>query len=302
MGQTYQGCTTSPPAVGSYPGEGLPAVPEDNCPSWRAIHPTTPAHQCLHQELLRGLHDQHGHQGVRRTTDLVRQRCYWPGMGEEIEKYFQNCQRCVLSKAVQPKVKTYQGVLLAGQPLEVLAIDFTLLESATDGRENVLVMTDVFSKYTQAIPTKDQSARTVAKILVDCWFSHFGVPKRIHSDQGRNLESILVAQLCQQYGIEKSRTTAYHPQGNGQCKRFTRTLHDLLRSLTMEKKRAWPKYISQLVWAYNTSTHRSTGHSPYSLMFGVPPRLPIDFLLGANDTEETNSWDELVIRHHNGFR
>ncbi|XDV45359.1 hypothetical protein PO909_013473 [Leuciscus waleckii] len=165
--------------------------------------------QCLHQELLRGLHDQHGHQGVRRTTDLVRQRCYWPGMGEEIEKYCQNCQRCVLSKAVQPRVKTYQGVLLASQPLEVLAIDFTLLESATDGRENVLVMRDVFSK----------------------------------------------------------------------------------------KEKGVAKYISQLVWAYNTSTHRSTGHSPYSLMFGVTPQLPVDFLLGATDTDETSSWDEWVLQH-----
>lgn len=253
---------------------------------------------CLRQEVLNSLHDQHGHQGVRRTTDLVRQRCYWPGMGAEIERYCQNCQRCVLSKAVQPKVKTYQGVLLASRPLEVLAIDFTVLEPATDHRENVLVMTDVFSKYTQAIPTKDQSASTVAKVLVDCWFHRFGVPKRIHSDQGRNFESALIGQLCKLYGIQKSRTTAYHPQGNGQCERFNRTLHDLLRSLPPEKKRAWPKYISQLVWAYNTTTHRSTGHSPYSLMFGVSPQLPLDFLLGVDTScPSTSSLDDWVLQH-----
>lgn len=131
-------------------------------------------------------------------------------------------------------------------------------------------MTDVFSKYTQAVPTKYQSAITVAKTLVESWFYRFGVPKRIHSDQGRNFESALIRQLCSLYGIEKSRTTTYHPQGNGQCERFNRTLHDLLRSLPPEKKWAWPKYISQLVWAYNTTTHRSTGHSPYSLMLGCP--------------------------------
>ena len=59
----------------------------------------------------------------------------------------------------------------------------------------------------------------------------------------------------------------------------------------------WPKYISQLVWSYNTSTHRSTGHSPYSLLFGVPPRLPIDFLLETYDSAETRSWDEWVCQH-----
>lgn len=170
---------------------------------------------CLRQEVLQNLHDGHGHQGVRRTTDLVRQRCYWPGMGVEIERYCQDCQRCILSKAVQPGVKTYQGVLLASQPLEVLAIDFTLLEPAMDWWENVLIMTDVFSKYMQAVPTKDQSAIMVARTLVESWFYRFGVPKRIHSDQGRNFESALIRQLCILYGIEKSRATTYHPQGNG---------------------------------------------------------------------------------------
>ncbi|XP_034085120.1 uncharacterized protein K02A2.6-like isoform X2 [Gymnodraco acuticeps] len=253
---------------------------------------------CLHEELLNNLHDKHGHQGVRRTTDLARQRCYWPGMGADIENHCRSCQRCVLSKAVQPGVKTYQGTLLATQPMEILAIDFTLLEPATDGKENVLVMTDVFSKYTQAVPTKDQTALTVAKVLVDSWFNRFGVPKRIHSDQGRNFESALIRQVCQLYGIEKSRTTPYHPQGNGQCERFNRTLHDLLRSLPPEKKRVWPKYISQLVWAYNTSAHRSTGNTPYSLMFGVPPRVPADFLLGEGTPEDTtSSWDEWVQQH-----
>ncbi|KAK5913555.1 hypothetical protein CgunFtcFv8_008078 [Champsocephalus gunnari] len=253
---------------------------------------------CLHEELLNNLHDKHGHQGVRRTTDLARQRCYWPGMGADVENHCRSCQRCVLSKAVQPGVKTYQGTLLATQPMEILAIDFTLLEPATDGKENVLVMTEVFSKYTQAVPTKDQTALTVAKVLVDSWFNRFGVPKRIHSDQGRNFESALIRQVCQLYGIEKSRTTPYHPQGNGQCERFNRTLHDLLRSLPPEKKRVWPKYISQLVWAYNTSAHRSTGNTPYGLMFGVPPRVPADFLLGEGTTEDTtSSWDEWVQQH-----
>ncbi len=89
-------------------------------------------------------------------------------------------------------MKTYQGVLFASQPLEVLAIDFTLLEPAIDRRDNLLIVTDVFSKYTQAVPTKDQSAIMVARTLVESWFYHFGVPKRIHSDQGRNFESSLI--------------------------------------------------------------------------------------------------------------
>ena len=68
-------------------------------------------------------------------------------------------------------------------------MDFTLLEPTHNGLENVLVLTDVFSKNTLAIPTREQRASTVAQVLVAEWFSKFGVPACIHSDQGRNFES-----------------------------------------------------------------------------------------------------------------
>lgn len=67
----------------------------------------------LKEEVLHQLHQGQGHQGVERTTDLVRQRCYWPGMINEIKEYCQNCERCTLAKAVQPKVRASMGHLLA---------------------------------------------------------------------------------------------------------------------------------------------------------------------------------------------
>ena len=82
--------------------------------------------------------------------------------------------------------------LLASRPLEVLAIDFTKLEPASDHRDNVLVMTDVFTKYTLAVPTRNQEAVTVAKVLITEWFQRCGIPERIHSDQGHDFESRLV--------------------------------------------------------------------------------------------------------------
>uniref|UniRef100_A0A8P4KCX1 Gypsy retrotransposon integrase-like protein 1 n=1 Tax=Dicentrarchus labrax TaxID=13489 RepID=A0A8P4KCX1_DICLA len=234
----------------------------------------------LREEVLQQLHQGHGHQGVERTTNLVRQRCYWPGLYKDVKDWCQKCERCTLAKPVHPAVRTPMGHLMASRPNQILAIDFSLLERSRDGREQVLIMTDVFSKFTQAVPTRDQRASTVAGLLVREWFYRFGVPARLHSDQGRNFESLLIQQLCSFYGIQKTRTTPYHPQGNGQCERFNRTLHGLLQALPPAKKLDWPDYLPHVTFSYNTTTHQTTGESPYLLMFGQEPTLPVDFLLG----------------------
>lgn len=122
------------------------------------------------------------------------------------------------------------------------------------------------------------------------------MPKRIHSDQGRSFEGELLRRLCELYGIAKSRTTPYHPEGNGQCERFNQTLHDLLRTLP-QQKRKWPQLLPQLLFAYNTTVHQSTQHSPYELMFGQKPKLPVDHLLGGCGEVEECTPSDWVVRH-----
>ncbi|KAL2102439.1 hypothetical protein ACEWY4_001607 [Coilia grayii] len=248
-------------------------------------------------EILQQLHQDHGHQGVERTAELVRRRCFWPGLLSDIQQWCRECGRCQLAKDSGPASHSFMGHLLASRPNEIVAIDFTQLELTRNGVENVLVMTDVFSKYTQAVPTRDQRAHTVAQILLHEWFYRFGVPSRIHSDQGRSFESGLIHQFCSLYGVAKSRSTPYHPAGNGQCERFNRTLHNLLRTIPTTQKHDWASCLPQVVYCYNTTPHPTTGESPYFLMFGREPTLPIDFLLGRVQEPLPGTVQDWIAEH-----
>ena len=181
------------------------------------------------------------------------------------------------------------GKIEAEKPWEMLAIDFTVLEKRL-GIENVLIVIDVFTRYSFAFPTRDQKATTVAKILKEQIFDKFGAPDRLLSDQGRNFVSSLIKQLCSCYGVEKVRTTAYHPQGNACCERFNRTLHGLLLTMDNNVKKKWPEHVSALVAHYNMTPHATTGYSPFQVLFGREPKMPRDPVQGNIPEESVDEW------------
>lgn len=238
--------------------------------------------------VLQYLHNDMGHPGRDRTSSLVRERFYWPKMHADITQWIDECDRCIKFKTPNNQRAELVSVTTT-QPLEMVCMDFMTLEPSKGNIQNILVLTDHFTKYAVAVPTKNQTAKTTADAIFNHFVVHYGLPQRLHSDQGANFCSKIITELCKITGISKSRTTPYHPMGNGITERFNRTLISMLGTLDPEQKHNWRNYIYPLVHAYNCTAHDSTGFSPYYLMFGREPNLPVDLVFGINRNEQSNS-------------
>ncbi|KAI3356510.1 hypothetical protein L3Q82_017717, partial [Scortum barcoo] len=132
---------------------------------------------------LRGLHDEVGHLGPERVLSLARARFYWPKRKESIDK---KCGRCFRRKA-QPQRAAPMVNIKTTYPLKLVCMDYLSLEPDSHDTRNILVITDHFTKFTVAVPTKDRKARTIARALWENFLVHYGFSSRLHSDQGRDL-------------------------------------------------------------------------------------------------------------------
>ena len=189
-------------------------------------------------------------------------------MNGDVEKYIKNCPRCIRRNA-QGKTAAKLVVVDSTYPMDLVCMDFLSLEMSAGGYEHILLITDHFTRYAQAIPSRNQTARTTARLLFDTFVCHYGFPSRLHSDQGRNFESEVIKELCAIANMDKTKTTPYHPIGNGMPERFNQTRINMFGTLEEDQKSDWKTYVPPLVHAYNATRHESTGFPRIILCLGV---------------------------------
>ena len=191
-------------------------------------------------------------------------------MAKDVEKYCRECKRCQQSKLSMPQRAPLINMPI-GRPWQMVAVDILEVPLSSNNNRYLLVLQDYFTKWADAIPLPDQTAARITGELIKV-FSRHGPPEILHSDQGRNFESSILTQTLEAFGIHKSRTTAYHPQGDGMVERFNRSLLQLLRTY-FDKQEDWERYLPLVLYAYHTSIHSSTGVSPFLLTYGRNPSL-----------------------------
>ncbi|XP_037797020.1 uncharacterized protein LOC119592263 [Penaeus monodon] len=148
------------------------------------------------------------------------------------------------------------------------------------------LVADVFTLQF-CIPDKDQKASTIAKLLKDNIFDKLGQQRDFFRSGYKFLQLLI---LCQYYGIEKIRTMAYHPQGNGVSERFDRTLPDLLVTLDEKAKKEWPEHVSSICQCIMQPPHASTGYSPFHLLLGREPKLLRNPKAVSSDENTVDKW------------
>ena len=220
--------------------------------------------------VMNGAHNYVGHPGRDRTLSILKDRFYWPKISTDVEQWISKCDRCI-------KWKSPTDIRA---PM-VIRIDLHGLSNFRDVQRWVSVhlscngpLHKICSRHAYQLRT----AKTTATAFFTEFVVHYGLPKRIHSDQGANFESELFKHLCQMTGMVKSRTSPYRPSGNGICERFNRSLLGMLGTLDPEQKVDWKSHIGSSVHAYNCTRHDSTDYAPYYLMFGRKPRLALDLI------------------------
>ena len=145
-------------------------------------------------------------------------------------------------------------------------------------------MIDFFSRWCEAFPLRHQDAETTATVLVTEVFGRYGIPYIIHSDQGAQFESELMQAICEKFDIARTRTTAYHPQGNGMTERVNRTIIEMLATVSDHAASSWDQLIPLVLMAYRSSVNASTGYTPHYLLFGREMKIPLDFIIPTPDT------------------
>lgn len=247
-------------------------------------------------EVMKALHDDHGHFHKDRVLELAQARFYWKNMNKDLKAYCKACHKCALNQDnTFPKAEMKPTVTEVAAPFERWHFDVIgPLPASKDGSTYILVAQDAFSKWPEAkAVTRCPTTKMITDWLYAAIVCRFGVPEEIMTDRGSQLESKECLDWMQKLGIKHLLSVSYHHQTNGVVERFNRTLEARIRT-AMDTTESWNEVIDQSLFAYRTTVHSITGKAPFEVVNGTQARLTIDAQLDLKKGQQTR--DHQAVR------
>ena len=143
------------------------------------------------------------------------------------------------------------------------------------GYNQVLVKIDHFTKYADAVPCINASAEETSDHLINTWIARHGYPMAFQSGNGTDFVRELTKELMRCSQVAQAHSTIYHPQTNGLVERQNRALVSMLRVYCSRYMTDWDRYLPQVMGAYNSTQHSTTGVSPHMMVTGHENSLPL---------------------------
>ena len=245
--------------------------------------------QSLKFEVLSNIHDHvsGAHFGIHKTFQKVKQRYWWKGMFKDVEHWCKSCQDCSMRKSPRNSKKAPLLPIPVENAFDRLAVDILgPLPASRKGNRYIVVFTDYLTRWCEAFPVPSVEATVIARLLVDEVISRHGAPKVLLSDRGKNFLSKLVAEVCKIFQIHKVNTSSYHAQTDGLVERFNSTLCQSLSMYVAKDQKDWDEFIPLILFAHRTSVLEAIGDSPFYVLYGREPRLPLDVKLLPSLSED----------------
>ena len=233
------------------------------------------------QDIMFLCHDvnEAGHLGRNRMMDKIKDRFYWPGMVRDISNYVLSCPKCQATRENNAKPTSEMVPIPPTDIFYQIGMDIIgPIHESKRGNKYILTFVDFATRYADAVALKTITSADVIQALLERIFLRYGAPGIITSDRGVQFTSKTTQDLVKKLSSKPQFTTAYHPQANGLVERFNKTIVSMLRKFVAVNQTDWDVYIPYVLWAYNTTYQASTKTSPYRLVFGREPVLPIDNL------------------------
>lgn len=233
----------------------------------------------LRLKIIKELHGE-GHVGRDRTLQLVQASYFWPTMRKEVEQYVKRCRICQVSKGTATNAGLYMPLPVPLQPWVDISMDFVLgLPRTQRGNDSIFVVVDRFSKMVHFIACKKTTdAVNVAQLFFRDVYRLHGLPSSIVSDRDTRFLSHFWRSLWKMVNTQLNFSSAYHPQTDGQTEVVNRSLGNLLRCLVGDHVKAWDQKLCQAEFAHNHAVNRSTGFSPFQVVYSAQPRGPLDLM------------------------